>query len=262
MSRQDSHSDSTIIPLGCEGCRDPALLPFDFTMAFQPILDVVTGAPIAYEALVRGTGGESAASILAKVDDGNRYRFDQACRVRAIELAARLGLAQYSDCRLSINFLPNAVYRPASCIKATLEATRLYGLPHNRLIFEVTEGERVRDSEHLKGIFEEYRRQGMLTAIDDFGAGYAGLNLLAQFQPHIVKLDMELTRGIGLDSVRQIIVEAVSLACTKLGIRIIAEGIETQSEADFLASLGITWQQGYLYAKPEIEALPLIDRLA
>jgi len=262
MSQRDARANAAFVPLSCEGCRNPALLPFEFTMAFQPILDVSNGRPVAYEALVRGVQGESAATILSKVDDGSRYRFDQACRVRAIELASRLGLTQIPDCKLSINFLPNAVYRPASCIKATIEATERFGLPHDRLIFEVTEGERVRDSEHLKGIFEEYRRQGLMTAIDDFGAGYAGLNLLAQFQPHIIKMDMELTRGIATDPVRQAIAEAVNLACTKLGIQIIAEGIETQHEADFLTSLGITWQQGYLYAKPEIEALPLFDRLA
>jgi EAL domain-containing protein (putative c-di-GMP-specific phosphodiesterase class I) len=244
-------------PLTCDGCRNPRLLPFEFTMAFQPIVDVVSEQAVAYEALVRGINGETAGDILARVDDYNRYRFDQACRVKAIEIASRLGLTKSSSCRLSINFLPNAVYRPASCIRATLEATRRYGLPHSRLIFEVTEGEKVRNSAHLKSIFEEYRRQGMLTAIDDFGAGYAGLNLLAEFQPHIIKLDMELTRGIDADPVRQIIAEAVSIACTKLGIRIIAEGIETDCEADFLKQLGITWQQGYLYAKPEIEALPL-----
>jgi EAL domain-containing protein (putative c-di-GMP-specific phosphodiesterase class I) len=260
MSNLEQHAEVLFTPLNCEGCRDPGLLPFEFTMAFQPILDVTTMRPMAYEALVRGSNGESASSILDQVDDSNRYRFDQACRVKAIELASKLGLTKHEDCRLSINFLPNAVYRPAACIRATLEASKRFDFPHSRLIFEVTEGEKVRDSAHLKGIFEEYRRQGMMTAIDDFGAGYAGLNLLAQFQPHIIKLDMELTRDIGTDAVRQVIAEAVTLVCNKLGIHIIAEGIETQSEADFLSSLGINWQQGFLYSKPEIEALPLLGK--
>ncbi|PHV09604.1 EAL domain-containing protein [Chitinimonas sp. BJB300] len=258
MPNLEHHSATEITSLNCEGCRNPGLLPFEFTMAFQPIVDVRTLRPVAYEALVRGRDGESAASILSQVDDSNRYRFDQACRVKAIELAVRLGLGKHDDCKLSINFLPNAVYRPASCIRATLEATERFGLSHSRLIFEVTEGEKVRDSAHLQSIFEEYKRHGMMTAIDDFGAGYAGLNLLAQFQPHIIKMDMELTRGIADDPVRQAIVEAVCLACKKLGIRIIAEGIETQSEADLLTELGVTWHQGYLYAKPEIEALRLL----
>lgn len=78
--------------VGCVECRDPAALGFAFTMAFQPIVDLRTRRLFAYEALVRGTDGASAASVLALVNDHNRYRFDQACRIRAIELASRLGL--------------------------------------------------------------------------------------------------------------------------------------------------------------------------
>lgn len=251
---------SAFKPLTCEGCRDPRLLPFQFTMAFQPILSLAEGRPVAYEALVRGIEGQPASQILAQVDENNRYRFDQACRVKAIELAASLGLARSRDCRLSINFLPNAVYRPASCIRATMEAAKRYQFPHSRIIFEVTEGEKVRDSGHLKGIFEEYRRQGLLTAIDDFGAGYAGLNLLAQFQPHIIKLDMELTRNIDSDPVRSVIVEAVHHVCERLNIRIVAEGVETPAESETLQKIGIDWQQGYLFAKPSIESLPLFEQ--
>ncbi|MFC4159509.1 EAL domain-containing protein [Chitinimonas lacunae] len=243
-------------PIGCEACRDRRLLPFDFTMAFQPIIDLERGRPAAYEALVRGVNGESAATVLSWVDDDNRYRFDQACRVKAIELASRLGLLNIPDCRLSINFLPNAVYRPETCIRATIEAAARYNFPHHRIMFEVTEGEKVRDSNHLQSIFAEYRRQGLLTAIDDFGAGYAGLNLLAQFQPHYLKLDMELTRGIDHDPVRQAIAEAVRLVCLRLDIQLIAEGIETRRESDFLHRIGIYLQQGYYFARPMVESLP------
>ena len=92
-------------PLGCAACRDKTQLPSDFTMAFQPIMDLHSGRPFAYEALVRGVDGQSAATVLSWVDDAHRYRFDQACRVKAIELASRLGLAALPQCRLSINFL-------------------------------------------------------------------------------------------------------------------------------------------------------------
>ena len=85
-------------PVGCNVCRDKSQLPFDFTMAFQPIMDLVEERPFAYEALVRGVNGESAATVLGWVDDSNRYRFDQACRVKAIELAARLHLAAEKAC--------------------------------------------------------------------------------------------------------------------------------------------------------------------
>ncbi|MDE2598986.1 MAG: EAL domain-containing protein [Rhodocyclaceae bacterium] len=224
-------------------------------MAFQPIVDLHTRRPFAYEALVRGPNGEGAASVLAQINDANRYRFDQACRVKAIELASRLGLHKLPDCKLSINFMPNAVYRPETCIRATLEASRDFDFPVERLMFEVTEGERVEDPQHLVGIFSEYRRQGFTTAIDDFGSGYSGLNLLATFQPHVLKLDMDLTRDIGNHSARQAIVAGVLLVAERLGITVVAEGVETQSECDCLAQMGVRYIQGYLFAKPKFEGL-------
>ena len=246
-------------PVGCAECRNLEGLGFEFTMAFQPIFDVVTRTPYAYEALVRGVNGESAASILSLVNDTNRYRFDQACRVKAIELASTLGLLDIPQCKLSINFLPNAVYRAETCIKATLEAARLFGFPLERLMFEVTEGERVDDPEHLKSIFEEYERQGFTTAIDDFGSGYSGLNLLAMFQPQVLKIDMALTRNIDRDPVRKAIVEGIVLVATRLGITIIAEGIETPEECHSLKDLGIRLMQGYLFARPTVGELAVGD---
>lgn len=245
------------VPVGCSACRDLPSLPFAFTMAFQPIMDLETGTPYAYEALVRGPNGESAASVLAQVDDSNRYRFDQACRIKAIELAGRLGLAKLPDCKLSINFLPNAVYRAETCIRATLEAAKTFDFPVDRIMFEVTEVEPLRETEHLIGIFTEYRRNGLSTAIDDFGAGYAGLNMLARFQPHVIKIDMELVRGIDTNLVRQAIVEGIVVVCDRLEITIVAEGVETAAESAYLSSLGIRYQQGYYFARPGFETLPL-----
>lgn len=253
---------STVFPIpfeaaSCASCRDKAQLPFDFTMAFQPIMDLELERPFGYEALVRGVDGQSAATVLSWVDDAHRYRFDQACRVKAIELASRLGLTDLPGCRLSINFLPNAVYRPETCIRATMEAAAAFGFPHDRIMFEVTEGEQLASAEHLQSIFDVYRRQGLITAIDDFGAGYAGLNLLARFQPHVLKIDMELIRNINLDPVRQAIVCGIVLVCQRLSIDIVAEGIETEEESAFLKSVGVRYQQGYLFARPGWEALPL-----
>ena len=107
-------------------CRDclaeaSAGLGFSFSMAFQPIVDTDRGEVYAYEALVRGPGGESAAGVLSQVDESNRYYFDQAARVTAIRPATELGI----DAHLSINFMPNAVYKPKSCIRATMEAARV-----------------------------------------------------------------------------------------------------------------------------------------
>lgn len=234
----------------CTVCGDGTALGFDFSMAFQPIVDVERGCAYAYEALVRGTNGEGAGHVLAQVKSSNRYRFDQACRVRAIELAASSGIG---DAQLNINFLPNAVYEPSSCIQTTLSAAREWGIPPERICLEVVESERIDDHAHVVGILEEYKRRGLVTAIDDFGAGHAGLNLLAEFQPDNLKMDMKLIRGIDQQRPRQVIVRNILNVADDLGIRVIAEGVETAEEFDTLRELGITLFQGYYFGRPAFE---------
>jgi EAL domain-containing protein (putative c-di-GMP-specific phosphodiesterase class I) len=223
-------------------------------MAFQPIVDIDSADIYAYEALVRPTGGGSAADVLSQINDQNRYSFDQACRVKAIELAARLEM----DSILSINFLPNAVYQPAACLQKTFEAAERARFPVHHLMFEVTENEPSRDVGHLQSIFREYKRHGMITAIDDFGAGHSGLNMLADFQPDVLKIDMALTRAIHTDEIRTKIASAIVGLCRSLHISVIAEGIETIEEAAALRALGVQLFQGYLFAKPAIEQLPKV----
>lgn len=240
---------------GCSGCKSGVELGFDFEYAYQPIVDVVTRTVFAHEALVRGPNGESAQSVLAKVNDRNRYQFDQACRVKAVSTAAALGMTTY----LSINFLPNAVYRPEACIQSTLRAAREHGFPQDRIIFEVTEDERVVDRAHLLNIFRQYSRLGFKTAIDDFGAGYAGLNLLSEFQPTLLKIDMDLVRDIDASPARQAIVQGLILTSRLIGSRLIAEGVETRAEKNYLANLGVELMQGYYFCKPAFKALGEID---
>jgi EAL domain-containing protein (putative c-di-GMP-specific phosphodiesterase class I) len=237
----------------CGACRAEVSLP-SFTMAFQPIVDIDSTDIYAYEALVRPTGGGSAADVLSQINAENRYSFDQACRVKAIELAARLEM----QALLSINFLPNAVYQPAACLQKTFEAAERARFPVHHLMFEVTENEPTRDVGHLQSIFSEYKRHGMITAIDDFGAGHSGLNMLADFQPDVLKIDMALTRDIHDDEVRTKIAGAIVGLCRSLHITVIAEGIETMEEAVALRALGVHLFQGYLFARPVVEQLPQV----
>ncbi len=246
-------------PVPCEGCRDGAGLDFDFSMAFQPIVDMETGQPFAYEALVRGPSGESALSVLSQVTEENRYAFDQQCRVRAIETASRAGILD-GPARLSINFLPNAVYSPLACIQLTLKTAAAHGFPTDRLIFEFTENEQMADPAHVANIVASYQKMGFGTALDDFGAGHAGLNLLARFQTDIIKLDMDLIRGLDESLPRRIIVAGVVRMCAELGVEVIAEGIETQGELAALRAIGVRYIQGYLLARPGFETLPAVQR--
>jgi EAL domain-containing protein (putative c-di-GMP-specific phosphodiesterase class I) len=242
----------------CSGCRDGVDFEIPFAMAFQPIVDTVTGKPFAYEALIRGTDGAGAASILSRVTDANRYSFDQACRVKAIESAMAAGIMA-ADARLSINFLPNAVYSPLACIQLTLRTAKAVGMPTDRLIFEFTENEQMGSPEHVASIIETYQQIGFSTAIDDFGAGYSGLDMFARFRPDEIKLDMELIRGIDTDRRRQAIVSAVVRMCAELETLLIAEGIESAGEAATLRRLGVRYHQGFWYARPALERLPELN---
>ena len=236
----------------CAQCLQGAGLGFEFSMAFQPIVDIEKKSVFAYEALARGMQGESAYSVLSQVTEENLYRFDQAARIKAIQMAAALNM----DTKLSINFMPNAVYQPATCIFATLQAAERYDFPTDKLIFEVTETERVRDPGHIKEIVTAYKKLGFQVALDDFGDGYAGLTLLADLQPDIVKLDISLIRDIHNDRVRQAIVRGALALTEELGTLVIAEGIEEKAELDTLRDFGIKLFQGFYFAKPAFEALP------
>ena len=225
-------------------------------MAFQPIVDCEQSVPFAYEALVRGPANEPALTILDTIDEGNRYAFDQACRVKAIQGAMAAGLIE-TPARLSINFLPNAVYSPLACIQLTLKTAAACAMPLDRLIFEFTENEHMTSPEHVERIINSYKRMGFAIAIDDFGAGHAGLGLFARFHPDMVKIDMELVRGIDADVRKRAIVGGIVSMCSELDTLVIAEGIETAGEADTLRQLGVRYLQGYHFARPGFESLPV-----
>jgi EAL domain-containing protein (putative c-di-GMP-specific phosphodiesterase class I) len=250
-----SPAGSKPVPGKCVECKEVKEQGFDFEYAYQPIVDLRKRTIFAHEALVRGPQGESAYSVLSQVTAANRYWFDQACRVKAIRGASELGINEM----LSINFLPNAVYQPEACIRSTFEAAQLYHFPIEQIIFEVTEDEQVVDRPHLVNIFREYRRFGFRTAIDDFGAGYAGLGLLAEYQPDIIKIDMGLVRDIDTSKPKQVIVDGIVSICAALGVRVLAEGIETIAERDFLHAAGIDLMQGYLFCRPAFQAIGIIE---
>ncbi|WAC46977.1 EAL domain-containing protein [Asticcacaulis sp. SL142] len=238
----------------CNGCRDGVGFELPITMAFQPIVNVAEGFVFAHEALVRGVNGEGAGQVLSQVSDQNRYAFDQACRVKAIELAAGLNFAQ-NGTHLSINFLPNAVYEPRACIRLTLAAAMKNDFPLRNIIFEFTETEKL-DTVHLLNILRSYRAMGFKTAIDDFGSGYAGLSLLSKFQPDLVKIDMDLIRDIDKDRVKRVILKNTIKILTELDIQVICEGIETVEEYTALQDMDVKLMQGYLFGRPAVALAP------
>jgi EAL domain-containing protein (putative c-di-GMP-specific phosphodiesterase class I) len=235
---------------GCSGeCADPA--KFTIRMAFQPVVDLDSKRIYAYEALVRGDHGESAFLVFSEISEADRYAFDQACRVKAICTAAKLGL----DRRLNINFKPSAVYHPESCLKLTLATAREVNFPSELITFEFTEDEPIDRRGHLKGIIEHYRKRGFQTALDDFGSGYAGLSVLAHFQPDVIKIDRALVDHIDGSRAGQAIVAGLLKTTELLGMSVVAEGVERREEIDVLRAMGITCFQGFYFARPAIERL-------
>ncbi|MDT7951050.1 MAG: EAL domain-containing protein [Acetobacteraceae bacterium] len=241
----------------CGDCAEGISAPFPFTMAFQPIVDLARRRIYSYEALVRGPGGESAASVLEQVNPLNKYAFDQSCRVTAIQLAARLGIIE-TGAKLSINFIPGAMYRPEACVRTTLAAAQRAGLTTDKIVLELTENEKIVDFNLLHQIFDVYCRNKLCIAIDDFGAGFAGLDLLARFQPDVLKLDMQLVRGVENVAPRRVIIAALVRIAAELGLELVVEGVETEAELTALRALGVNLVQGYYFAKPAFEALPRV----
>ena len=239
----------------CDACKDGTEPPFPFAMAFQPIVDVQTDSVFAYEAVLRGQQGEPAQSVLSQVSEANRYAFDQSCRIKAITLASELELAK-TGAMLSINFMPGAIYSPVACIQLTLKTARKFDFPLDRLMFELTEAEEVSDRQHLKAIVDEYHRLGFKMALDDFGAGYCGMNLLADLPVDIVKLDKELTCNLQERPAAITVVTAMVELARKMGISLIAEGVETVEEYSAIRDCGIHLMQGFLLARPAFEKLP------
>jgi blue light- and temperature-responsive anti-repressor len=238
----------------------PELTPADeaapeFTFAFQPIVDTETGRVFSHEALIRGLNNEPAYQVLRRFAGPGADIFDARCRARAVEVATRIGL----DTHLNLNILPSAAMDVVAGLDSTVKAANDLSFPLQRIIVEVTEVSAIADPARFASVLNEYRRVGIQLALDDFGAGYAGLSLLSEFQPDIVKLDMGLVRGIESDGPRQAIVRAIWQVCIDLGIDFLVEGIETIDEFSWFTDLGAHFYQGYLFAKPMFEGMPAVS---
>jgi EAL domain-containing protein (putative c-di-GMP-specific phosphodiesterase class I) len=219
-------------------------------MVFQPIVDVRSGAVIGMEALAR---------FAAEPTRGPDRWFAEAAEVGlGIELevaAVRAALAELND-------LPSGAYlsvnaSPATATSGLLEDA-LSEVPGERVVLEVTEHAQVEDYEVLGRALDVLRAQGIRLAVDDAGAGYAGLQHILRLAPDIIKLDISLTRGIDADPVKRALASSLVTFAAEIGAVITAEGVETGAELNALRELGITNAQGYYLAHPG--PLPLLIR--
>jgi EAL domain-containing protein (putative c-di-GMP-specific phosphodiesterase class I) len=148
-----------------------------------------------------------------------------------------------------------AICDPSYCLRITVSACENAGLQPSSIVFEVTETDLVTDVRHLRGILAFYRKAGFRVALDDLGAGYAGLNLLKDLEPDIIKIDRHLITDIDTDTFKQNIVEHLISLAHKQQIKVVAEGIETQGEYTKLKAMGADLLQGYYLARPQAELI-------
>lgn len=223
-----------------------------YSFAYQPIIDASANTIFSYEALIRGPGNEPASFVLQQVNPAEMHMFDEKCRTVAIKMAARFGLST----RLNLNLMPLSIESSSTSLSSVLTTAEQYHIHPDQIVIEILEREIIGNFDNFLMIVNEYRKTGIIFAIDDFGSGYAGLNLLADFQPSIIKLDMHLIRQIDSKGPRQAIVRGIIKTCEDLGIDIIAEGVETADEYEWLRSADINYFQGMLFAGPGFEKLP------
>lgn len=213
-------------------------------MAYQPIVEFSKHRPLAYEALLRTTAPEikGPPDVLELAEKTGRL-FDLG---RAIRKSVALELPSLSaGIDVFVNLHPADLEDPE-----LYEASSPLSAYARRVVLEITERASVTHDEALTRHIAALRALGYRVAVDDLGAGYAGLTTLARVQPEFVKLDGSLVRNIDTSGVNQLIVAAVLDLSSRMGLRVIAEAIETGAELATLQLLGVDLMQGYYFAKP------------
>ena len=241
--------------LAAEGARlrHADLLPlFDdelsrFHCEYQPIVDLHSRNTLGHEALLRATDAAGHRLLPdelfpAAEEAGWLHVLDRIGRTTALRDAG----PWLGEDSLFINFVPTSIYRAEVCLRTTQQAVREAGLDFGQLVFEVTEGHRVRDVAHLAEVFDHYREQGCRVALDDLGAGWASLNLLVGLQPDVVKLDKEIVQALPSVTASAVVTAIVDIAHSYGGV-VLAECIETEAQAAAALELGVDLGQGWLF---------------
>lgn len=218
---------------------------------FQPIIDVKDNSIYGYELLSRGVKKNGMIMppfemFHLAAESDLTFNLDRLARETAITNAAKKEITQ----KLFINFLPSVIYSPEVCLKTTTELIKKYNFKPENITFEVVESEEIKDTDHLMNILTYYREKGFKIALDDLGSGYSSLNNLSKLYPDYIKVDIEIIRDIDTDALKQSIFVALVTMAQGTGIKVLAEGVETKGEFDFVVSKGAHFVQGYYFGKP------------
>jgi diguanylate cyclase (GGDEF)-like protein len=217
---------------------------------FQPIFDLRTGQPRGYEGLIRpmpGSGFNDPGELFAAAEvAGRTVELDLACLATSISAFASLALPG----SLTLNLSPRTLERDEFSVHALVRMLERHGLEPGRVVLELTERESLEDIEHLVRAVDSLRAAGMKIAADDVGAGNAGLRLLAQLRFDIVKIDLSLVQGGAVRATSLEVVRTLKDLADRWGALVIAEGLETPEQLQFVRTLGIRAGQGYLLGPP------------
>lgn len=219
---------------------------------FQPIVNASDFSLYGYEGLTRGVKSDGQILSPSKLFSGAKsldllFNFDRQCRETAIANAAGKNLSG----KLFINFIPTAIYDPDECLKTTAEAVKFYGLDPSKIVFEVVETEQVDDYGHLRKILRYYKEKGYQTALDDVGSGFSTLETYQSLGTDYIKIDMNIVRNIHHNANNQAFFERIMQLKHRYGVKILAEGVEYETESQYLVAHGVDLLQGYFYGRPE-----------
>jgi len=221
------------------------------TCVYQPIVALGDYGVIGYEILARGPlqselHRPDALFEVARAE--NRVaELDRLCRLMAARGSATLP-KEY------LRFINTEFIDLLSRSKGTMAVQEFIDATPEELrgqtVIEITENSVIDDFVHMRHVVDRLREEGFRVAIDDAGAGYAGLQTMVEIEPDFIKLDMSLTRNLDRSLVKQKLVGTLHDFCLQAEIGLVAEGIETQPQLDVLLALGITYGQGFLFAHP------------
>jgi len=233
-------------------------------VAFQPIVALATGTLYEYECLFRPNMPmlpQSITSVVqAAISTDRSVELDVYIVGTVLERISRLEAAAKADGRplgrYAINLTPYSLLHHAFEASAVAAQVRAAGLDPRQITIECTEQQSVSDVVPLQRQVRQLRRLGFGVAVDDAGAGYASFALIAALRPTVIKIDRDIIHGIGHDDAKQALVEAFVSFGSRIGARVLAEGIERRADLVTLVSLGIDLGQGYLLGKPAPEPMP------
>jgi diguanylate cyclase (GGDEF)-like protein/PAS domain S-box-containing protein len=232
-----------------------ALLAQQFRVVYQPIVHLASGAVHKAEALVRwqhpkrGLICPSEFIPLAErsgliVELGEWVFGQSVLQVKAWR--SRL----HPQFQISVNKSPVQFENPALGHLPWIERLRATGLPGDSVVVEITEGLLLSTSDSVAQQLLALRDQGIQVSLDDFGTGYSSLSYLQKFHIDYIKIDQSFVRDLSADSTNLVLCQAIIAMAHALGMKVIAEGIETKQQRDALAAAGCDFAQGYLYSKP------------